>query len=61
MPRGCSGLLREGFLQCAIKAEHCLAIQDLRWIHRDPFDRLLVAQAQARGFTLLPSDRALIA
>ena len=53
------GLLREGFLECAIEAEHCLAVQHLPWIHRDPFDRLLVAQAQARGFTLLTCDRAL--
>ena len=52
-------LLREGFLQCAIEAEHCLAVQHLPWIHRDPFDRLLVAQAQARSFTLLTCDRAL--
>jgi PIN domain nuclease of toxin-antitoxin system len=56
-----AGLLREGFLQCAIEAEHCLAVQDLSWIHRDPFERLLVAQAQARGLTLLTCDRALIA
>ena len=54
-----AGLLREGFLQCAIEAEHCLAVQDLPWIHRDPFERLLVAQAQARGFTLLTCDHTL--
>lgn len=52
-------LQREGFLQCAIEAEHCLAVQDLPWIHRDPFERLLVAQAQARGFTLLACDHTL--
>jgi len=37
------GLLREGLQACAIAAEHGLAVQHLPWIHRDPFDRLLVA------------------
>jgi PIN domain nuclease of toxin-antitoxin system len=53
------GLLREGMQECAIAAEHCLAVQHLPWIHRDPFDRLLVAQAQCEGLTLLTCDRAL--
>ena len=53
------GLLREGFRELPIQTEHVLAVQHLPWIHRDPFDRLLVAQAQARSFTLLTCDRAL--
>jgi PIN domain nuclease of toxin-antitoxin system len=43
----------------AIDADHCLAVQRLPWIHRDPFDRLLVAQAIHSGITLLTADRSL--
>jgi PIN domain nuclease of toxin-antitoxin system len=55
------GLLREGFGEQPIEAAHCLAVQHLPWIHRDPFDRLLVAQARCEGLTLLSADRALAA
>ncbi len=53
------GLRRQGLVELAIEAEHCLAVQHLPWIHRDPFDRLLVAQARHSGITLLTADRAL--
>jgi PIN domain nuclease of toxin-antitoxin system len=53
------GLRRQGLLELAIDAAHCLAVQHLPWIHRDPFDRLLVAQARHNGLTLLTADRLL--
>ena len=53
------GLLREGFQELAIEAEHCLAVQHLPWVHRDPFDRLLVAQTISSERTLLTADRTL--
>ena len=53
------GLQREGFLELAIAAEHVLAVQHLPWIHRDPFDRLLVVQARQEGLQLLTADRTL--
>ncbi|MFO8237454.1 MAG: type II toxin-antitoxin system VapC family toxin [Prochlorococcaceae cyanobacterium] len=53
------GLRRQGLVELAIEAEHCLAVQHLPWIHRDPFDRLLVAQAMQSGITLLTADRIL--
>ena len=53
------GLLRGGFQELAIEAEHCLAVQHLPWVHRDPFDRLLVAQAISSERTLLTTDRTL--
>jgi PIN domain nuclease of toxin-antitoxin system len=53
------GLRRQGLLELAIDAEHYLAVQHLPWIHRDPFDRLLVAQARHNGLTLLTADRLL--
>ena len=53
------GLQQEGFLELPIAAEHVLAVQDLPWIHRDPFDRLLVVQARQEGLLLLTADRTL--
>lgn len=55
------GLLGQGFRELPIRAEHALAVQHLPWIHRDPFDRLLVVQAQLEGLRLLSADRALLA
>lgn len=31
----------------------------MTWLHRDPFDRMLVAQAQLEGLTLMTDDRAI--
>ena len=54
------GLLREGFQELPIAAEHVLAVQQLPWIHRDPFDRLLVAQALQEHLHLLTTDKTLL-
>ncbi|MFM9100268.1 MAG: type II toxin-antitoxin system VapC family toxin, partial [Cyanobium sp.] len=54
------GLLREGFQELPIDVEHVLAVRDLPLIHRDPFDRLLVAQAQRERLRLLTADRTLL-
>ena len=43
----------------AVEHLHAAAVQDLPVHHRDPFDRLLVAQAQAVGATLVTADAAL--
>jgi PIN domain nuclease of toxin-antitoxin system len=42
-----------------LAAEHGLAVAGLPLHHRDPFGRLLVAQAQQEGFTLLTADSRL--
>ena len=54
------GLLQESFRELPIQADHVLAVRHLPWIHRDPFDRLLVAQAQSEGLRLLSADRILL-
>lgn len=36
---------------------HAEAVRDLPLLHRDPFDRLLVAQAKAEGLALVTTDR----
>ena len=54
-------LLVQGFGELLIRSEHMLGVQQLPWIHRDPFDRLLVVQADVEGLTLLSADRSLTA
>ena len=39
-----------------IERAHCQAIIALPWIHRDPFDRLLIGQALHEGMTILTAD-----
>ena len=40
-------------------AEHCIALSELPLLHRDPFDRMLVAQSKLEPATLVTSDSAL--
>ena len=49
-------LLDNGYSELPIISEHVLAIDGLPSIHKDPFDRLLVAQAMVEGITLLTLD-----
>lgn len=53
-----AGLRRPGFSLQPIELQHVLAVQDLPLHHRDPFDRLLVAQAQAEKCPILSRDPA---
>ncbi len=50
------GLLDNGYGEVAIGSEHVIAIDNLPTLHKDPFDRVLVAQAQVEGITLLTAD-----
>jgi PIN domain nuclease of toxin-antitoxin system len=49
-------LLDNAFLELPITSEHAAAVAFLPPIHKDPFDRLLVAQATIEGITLLTAD-----
>lgn len=44
-----------------IRASHITALAALPDLHRDPFDRILIAQAVAEGFPLVTSDRQITA
>lgn len=44
-----------------ITVEHALLAGSLRWDHRDPFDRILVAQATLEALVLVTVDRAILA
>jgi PIN domain nuclease of toxin-antitoxin system len=48
-----------GFQPLAVTVEHAYAIRHLPWHHRDPFDRLLIAQCQVEGLALVSDDRML--
>jgi PIN domain nuclease of toxin-antitoxin system len=50
------GLLDNGYSELPIGSEHVVAIDNLPAIHKDPFDRILVAQAQVEGIALLTAD-----
>ena len=50
------GLLDNGYSELPIISDHVVAIDSLPPIHKDPFDRILVAQATVEGVTLLTID-----
>lgn len=50
------GLLENGYRELAVSSEHALAVEALPPIHKDPFDRMLLAQATVEGMLLLTSD-----
>jgi PIN domain nuclease of toxin-antitoxin system len=50
------GLIDNGWRELAVSSEHAMATLDLPLIHKDPFDRMLVAQAQIEGLALVTSD-----
>lgn len=50
-------LVDNGYSELAITSEHAFAIDVLPPIHKDPFDRMLVAQSMVEGITLLTADK----
>lgn len=59
-PEGFAGLLLEGgAVGLAISIEHANAVHSLPWHHRDPFDRMLVAQAALEDAVILSNDQRL--
>lgn len=50
------GLLDHGYGELPIVSDHVVATKSLPSIHKDPFDRVLVAQATVEGMTLLTTD-----
>ena len=60
VPEGISGLmdkvLSKGFTILPIEREHLIVLSTLDLIHRDPFDRIIIAQAIAENMPLVSSD-----
>ena len=50
------GLLDNGYAELPVTSQHAVSIDGLPPLHKDPFDRLLLAQATSEGITLLTAD-----
>lgn len=50
------GLVDNGYEELAILGQHTVAVDGLPPLHKDPFDRLLIAQSLIEGITLLTVD-----
>ncbi len=50
-------LLNNGYKELPLISDHAIAVQNLPQLHKDPIDRLLIAQATVEGITLLTADR----
>ena len=53
------GLLDNGYTELPITSEHAINTDQLAHTHKDPFDRILLAQAMVEGITLVTNDRKL--
>lgn len=53
-------LLKAGYIELPVRGEHTIAVASLPWIHRDPFDRMLLAQAIVEGIELVTVDADLL-
>jgi PIN domain nuclease of toxin-antitoxin system len=53
------GLLDNGYIEVPVSSLHAITVDTLPMLHKDPFDRILIAQATAEGVVLLTSDGAL--
>jgi PIN domain nuclease of toxin-antitoxin system len=49
-------LVINGYEEVAISSDHSLAVEVLPPLHKDPFDRILIAQARSEGMLLLTAD-----
>lgn len=50
------GLLKSGYEELPVTGDHAVAVGVLAALHKDPFDRMLVAQAAVEGMTLVTVD-----
>lgn len=48
-----------GFVELTVTSAHTAGVAHLPFVHRDPFDRLLIAQSLAEPLTLLTNDKIL--
>lgn len=50
-------LLVNGYRELPVSSEHSIAVDDLPPMHKNPFDRILIAQARVEGMLLLTVDK----
>ena len=53
------GLIDNGYIELPVTSQHAVNIDSLPLLHKDPFDRLLLAQAFSEGITLITADAQL--
>jgi PIN domain nuclease of toxin-antitoxin system len=49
-------MMENGYEELTIQSHHVVSVDSLAPIHKDPFDRILIAQAMVEGITLLTAD-----
>ena len=54
-----NGLLNAGYEELSVISRHALLLKSLPALHKDPFDRILLAQSASEGVTLLTADAVL--
>lgn len=54
-----ANLLNDGYNEVLVESRHALEVRNLPLLHRDPFDRMLIAQSRVEGLVLLTSDEDL--
>jgi PIN domain nuclease of toxin-antitoxin system len=54
-------LLANGYRELPVTSEHAIAVSGLPMMHKDPFDRILVAQARTEAMMLLTADSTVAA
>lgn len=54
-------LLANGYQELKVTGEHAIALESLPPLHKDPFDRMLLAQAHVEGLTLVTADKQVAA
>ncbi len=54
-------VVEQSMIELPLTVRHGLAMKNLPLHHRDPFDRMLIAQARCEGLTIVTSDRAFAA
>ncbi len=52
-------LIIHGYRELSVAAEHVFTVETLPLLHKDPFDRLLLAQARSEGMLLVTVDASL--
>lgn len=53
-------LVMNGYMEISVASDHALAVDGLPLLHKDPFDRILLAQARTEGLSLVTSDAQLV-
>lgn len=59
IPELAAHITLSGYVELPARVKHAVLVRDLPAIHRDPFDRMLIAQVHAESLALLTTDRQL--